>query len=55
MIKSLDQAKAVQERRVAKGLKGYAKAVRRYLLKNHREEYVSIRSELEVKWSLCLS
>jgi len=39
MIISIKQAKAVQSRRVAETKTGYAKAVRRYFLRDHSNGY----------------
>jgi len=39
MITSIQQAKAVQSRRIAKTKTGYAKAVRRYFLRDHSANY----------------
>lgn len=39
MITSIKQAKAVQSRRVAETKTGYAKAVRRYFLRDHSSDY----------------
>lgn len=50
MINTLEQAKAVQARRASRGLRGYAKAVRRYLKKNFSDQYLAVREEFEVRW-----
>ncbi len=39
MVISIQQAIRIQYARVAAGKTGYAKAVRRFLLSNHRSEY----------------
>lgn len=39
MITSITQANAVQSRRVAETKHGYAKAVRRYFLREHSSDY----------------
>ena len=51
MVKSLKQAELIQMRRSKSGLRGYAKAVRRYLLHSHTENYQNAKSSLPVNWS----
>jgi len=46
MITSIDQAKAVQSKRVSQTKHGVAKAVRRYLLRVHSSDYKVIKNEL---------
>jgi predicted AAA+ superfamily ATPase len=50
VIKSLAQAIATQKRRAAQQKRGYAKAVRRFLKRNHASEYLKERGKLEVFW-----
>lgn len=50
MIKSYEQAMAVQDRRANSGKRGYAKAVRRYLLNNHKDRYQSRKAALKAIW-----
>jgi len=46
MITSIQQAKAVQSKRVALTKQGVAKAVRRFLLREHSADYKVKKSEL---------
>jgi hypothetical protein len=46
MITSIDQANAVQSKRVAQTKDGVAKAVRRYLLREHSSDYKAKKNEL---------
>ena len=46
MITSIDQANAVQSNRVAQTKYGVAKAVRRYLLREHNSDYKVKKNEL---------
>ena len=46
MITSIQQANAVQSRRVAETKYGYAKAVRRYFLRDHSSDYKAKLKEL---------
>jgi len=48
MIKTLQQAREVQIRRVSAGRFGYAKAVRRYLMREHKQQYQIIKKNLSV-------
>lgn len=52
MIKSYDQCLETQKRRVKAGKRGYAKAVRRYLLKFVSDylDYKSLKNGLPVTW-----
>jgi hypothetical protein len=50
VIKSLAQAIATQKRRAAQQKRGYAKAVRRFLKRNHGDDYKKERGKLEVFW-----
>lgn len=53
MIKTIKQARAVQQRRVAAGRHGYAKAVRRFVSSDCAlscEEYYSVRNSLPALW-----
>lgn len=54
MIKSYAQAAAIQGRRVKSGKRGYAKAVRRYLLATradtYADTYLNARNQLPVRW-----
>lgn len=47
MIKSIKQAEHIQERRVIGNKRGYAKAVRRYLLLTDSKNYQSILNSLK--------
>lgn len=46
MIKSLDHALEVQVRRHANRKVGMAKLIRRYLLKNHSQDYKNLRQSI---------
>lgn len=50
MIKTYAQAVAIQGRRVKSGKRGYAKAVRRYLLATRAGTYLDARNQLPVRW-----
>jgi len=50
MVKTLDQAVGVQQRRYALGKRGVAKAVRRYLLHVDPDSYESRRDSLPANW-----
>ena len=50
MIKTMDQAIGVQQRRKAQGKQRLAKAVRRYLLRVDPEHYKSLRDSLPANW-----
>ena len=52
MIKSMEQAKAVQEHRIKNGKRGYAKAVRRFCLRQATDHlgYKELRAMLPVSW-----
>lgn len=50
MITSTAQAKRIQERRVAAGKRGYAKAVRRFLLQG--SNYQEAKAQLPVTWEV---
>lgn len=50
MIETLDQAKAVQTRRMLAKKRGYAKAVRRFLKRGHYGSYGAVRAKLNVIW-----
>ena len=50
MIKSLEQANRVQKNRVVSGKRGYAKAVRRFLLREYSEAYLKERAKLIASW-----
>ena len=50
MIKSFVQACDVQNRRAHSGKRGYAKAVRRYLLRDRKAEYKDRKQLLTVVW-----
>lgn len=43
MIKSIEQAQRIQEQRVKAGKRGWAKAVRRYLLWEHKDHYKIVK------------
>jgi len=43
-------ALAVQSRRFNSGKKGVAKAVRRYLLRSHPENYTKLKIKLPARW-----
>ena len=48
MIKTLEQARNVQERRAKAGKLGVAKAVHRFLLRTHSYDYQKFRNALPV-------
>ena len=50
MIKNLEHCEAIQKRRATAGLRGYAKAVRRYLKHNYPSFYSDMISRLPVGW-----
>lgn len=51
MVRDIKHATKIQERRVSAGLKGYAKAVRRFLLREYADdEYADMRQRLPVRW-----
>ena len=50
MVKTIEQAKAIQSRRAKSGKRGYAKAVRRYLKRNHADDFLAIKNNLAVAW-----
>lgn len=54
MVNDMDKAKRIQERRVAAGKRGYAKAVRRFLKRYEAEgrggSYRQARDLLPVSW-----
>jgi len=50
MIKNLKHAQTVQIRRINKRKHGYAKAVRRFLLRNNGENFVEYKAQLPVAW-----
>lgn len=51
MIKTQEQASKVQQRRADSGKRGYAKAVRRYLLRtSHADTYRVYKARLPVYW-----
>ncbi len=52
MVRTIDQARDIQRRRVAVGLRGYAKAVRRFFRRKHPENYQDMKSGLMVRWSV---
>lgn len=56
MIKSLHQAKAVQQRRVDAGRRGYARAVRRYFKgRGYREQGLPVIPRPDSRISVSLS
>ena len=50
MIKTFRQAALVQDRRADSGKRGYAKAVRRFLLREYPDLYQSRKQSLTVVW-----
>lgn len=50
MIKDFEHAQAVQERRVKDNKRGYAKAVRRFLLRDRGINYEAFKPLLPVRW-----
>lgn len=50
MINSMEKAVAVQERRFNARKNGMAKAVRRYVLRNHSSKYKEIISGFKTRW-----
>ena len=53
MVKLIEQAKKIQNARVAAGKRGYAKAVRRFLLREHAprfDRYEHAKKSLPVAW-----
>ena len=50
MIKNLDQANKVQQRRIDSENRGYAKAVRRFVQRNHNNDYRNIMAGLPAYW-----
>lgn len=47
MVKSYKQCEEIQKRRVAAGLRGYAKAVRRFLKSRYPTDYLINRNRME--------
>ena len=50
MIKTFAHAAAIQDRRADSGKRGYAKAVRRYLLRQYPDLYLSRKQSLTAVW-----
>lgn len=50
MIKTMEQAVKIQQTRANLQRRGYSKAVRRYLLANHRTMYIETKASLPVYW-----
>jgi len=51
MIKDMRHAELVQSRRIDAGKRGYAKAVRRFLLRDHGLNYKALKPFLPVMWN----
>lgn len=50
MIKTIEQAKAIQKRRVKAEKRGYAKAVRRFLRRECSTVYKEVKAHFPVVW-----
>ena len=50
MVKNLDQANKIQQHRIDSEKRGYAKAVRRFVQRNHKNDYRNVMAGLPAYW-----
>ncbi len=50
MIKSIEQAKRIQDRRYRSGRRGHSKSVRSFIKSNFPEDYQRIKRNLPANW-----